>query len=294
MKLIIWIYQLIRGFVLKMKHDCVSAYSAQAAFFVIISFFPFVMFLITLFQFLPVGEENIVSFVQTFLPSVFSEYVANIIHEIFTTKGSTAIISVTAVTALWSGSKGFLAIIRGMNSIYGIPERRNYFQLRLICALYSLMLAVMISVIFLLLMFGNQLFRVLMELLPWLRNYVFPSVMIRILVSFGIMLLFFLLLYIVIPSRKIRIRQAFFGSLFSSAGWFVFTFLYSYYMDNFYSSTIYGSLTTIVLLMLWLYFCMYIVFIGAELNVWLEALSGNRTGNSFPKSMLTDQHTPFS
>ena len=81
------------------------------------------------------------------------------------------------------------------------------------------------------------------------------------------MILFFTLMFMTLPGRKTSFFAELPGSILASAGWLGFSYLFSFYIDNFsnYSAT-YGSLTAIVLCMLWFYSCMYIMFIGAEIN----------------------------
>ena len=89
----------------------------------------------------------------------------------------------------------------------------------------------------------------------------------RTVIGFAILIIFFLILFLAIPNRKSSILDELPGAIIAAAGWMIFSYLYSFYIDNIGSfSNMYGSLTTIVFLMLWLYFCMYILFFGAEIN----------------------------
>jgi membrane protein len=93
----------------------------------------------------------------------------------------------------------------------------------------------------------------------------------RTIVGLTTLLVFFLIIYIVIPNRKTKLLNELPGAMVCSAGWMGFSYAFSYYIDNFsnYAST-YGSLTAVVLFMLWMYFCMYLLFIGAEVNLLFE------------------------
>ena len=79
--------------------------------------------------------------------------------------------------------------------------------------------------------------------------------------------IFFLLIYSFIPRHKKKIRTQIVGSAFASISWYIISWIFSVYVDIFrgFSNT-YGSLTTIILIMMWLYFCMYFILIGAEIN----------------------------
>ena len=76
------IYTIVRNFLNKLKQDSVSAHAAQASFFIIMSAFPFFMFLLSVIQYLPLTEQDLIVFFSHYLPSAFSPYVVDIISEI--------------------------------------------------------------------------------------------------------------------------------------------------------------------------------------------------------------------
>lgn len=261
--------RMFRTFTAKLRDDSVSAFAAQAAFFIILSFFPFVMFLLTLLNYLPVSAEDL----RVFASGIFPDTVSNLLNTIFSElvdKSSGAVLSVTVVAALWSASRGMLALVRGLNAVYQLKETRNYFLIRSVSILYTLGFAALLIVTLILLVFGNQLYGFIMEKLPVLGDLALFIMSLRFLVTAAILTLFFLLLYLIIPNRKSRFLQELPGAVLTTAGWLGFSFLFSFYIDNMKDYTYtYGSLTTLAVCMLWLYFCMYILFIGAEINMLL-------------------------
>lgn len=263
------IIRLIQTFSKKLRDDYINAFSAQAAFFIIISAFPFVMFLLTLLKYVPLTDQNLTDICMQIFPDTIDTLLVSIINE---TKASTTgtLISVTVIAALWSSSKGFLAIVRGLNSVYNNKETRNYFILRIWSAIYTVGFAVLIIALLLVFVFGNKLTLFFTKKFPILTEFALVIISFRTVVGFCVLLLFFLLIYILIPNRKSSLLSELPGALLTSTGWMGFSYLYSFYIDNMgnYSST-YGSLTAIVLCMLWLYACMYIMFIGAEVNAVL-------------------------
>lgn len=257
--------QLIRFFLNKMKEDAVSAFSAQAAFFIVLSFIPFLMLLLTLIQYLPITEESLVHVASSFLPHTINTYVVSLINEIYTHSSAT-IISVTGIMALWSASKGFLAMIRGFNFIYDIPETRNYIKLRLIASMYTLIFAVTLLVSLMILVFGNKIFLGVVNQIPFLEDIAIMVISVRSVVGLGILFLVFSAMYLWIPNFKCRFIFVIPGAMVASIGWMLFSFVYSIYIDNFANFNTYGSLTVLIISMLWLYACMYILFIGCEIN----------------------------
>lgn len=264
--MLISIIKYIKIFTAKIRDDYVASFSAHAAFFTLISLFPFLMFLSALLQFFPINAADIINLFMKYIPSFVSPTVTTVVNEIFN-EVSTTFISVTAIFTIYPASKGFFAILRGMNSIYGIRETRNYFLLCINSIFYTFIFAVMIVVSFILLVFGNQILAFLLRIIPNIGHF---SLVISVIRLFGAELLltfFFLYIYMVVPNRRSKIKYEIRGAIFTSIGWIGFSALFSFYIDNFanYTKT-YGSLTAIVLFMLWLYFCMYIMFLGAELN----------------------------
>ena len=260
---------LIQRFLKQLKKDAISAYAAQASYFTILSAFPFFMFLLTMIQYLPFTENDVLNASASVFPSALYGYISVLIKEIYHSS-TTALISITAITTLWSASKAFFSLISGLNAVNQIEENRNYFVLRFIAAIYTFVFTVMLIVCLALFVFGNTLVATLRRMFPVLQNLLLLIISIRTIAFLIILILFFLLLYLVIPNRKSSIRKELPGAVLASVGWLGFSYLYSFYIDNFASFTnTYGSLTAIVLFMLWLYICMYMLFIGAEFNIML-------------------------
>lgn len=270
---IIHMYKILKAFNRKIREDSISAFSAMAAFFVIISFFPFIMLLLTLVQYLPITESTMLYTLTDLFPRTVNALIVRIVTEIYD-KSSGTLISVTAISALWSASRGIFAVVKGLNSVYDIEETRMGIKLRIMAAIYTLVFAIMMLVTIVILIFGNRLYIGIENRIPILKDLALVIISIRTIAGLCILTLFFLLLYIYIPNRKTRIYKELPGALLAAAGWMGFSYLYSFYIDNMgnYSNT-YGSLTAIVLFMLWFYFCMYILFLGGEVNVILS--SGN-------------------
>ncbi len=262
---------LINMFFRKIRDDHVSAFSAQAAFFIIISFFPFIMFLLSIVPFFSLKESTILNLVIQIFPKAFNSLIVLVVTEIYHRTNSGTLISITAITALWSAGKGFLAIMKGLNSVYGIQETRKSILLRIISTIYTLIFAIMLIATIILFIFGNKLYIWIEMRFPVLQDLALLIISLRTIVGLIILLVFFLVIYIAIPNRKTKLSNELPGALVCSAGWMGFSYAFSYYIDHYSNyASMYGSLTTIVLFMLWMYFCMYILFIGAEINLLFQ------------------------
>jgi membrane protein len=255
----------------KIRDDHVAAFSAQAAFFIIISFFPFIMLLLSIVKYFPIEEENMLRLLSQVFPTTVNSLIESIISEIYRVAASTTLISATIVSTLWSAGKGFLAIMKGLNSVYEINETRHGLLLRAMAALYTLIFAIMVITTMILFVFGNRLYFWIEQKFPVVEETAFLIISLRTIVGLITLIIFFLIIYIVIPNRKTKIMHELPGAMICAAGWMGFSYAFSYYIDNFSNyASMYGSLTAIVLFMLWLYFCMYLLFLGAEFNLLFE------------------------
>jgi len=264
------VFRLIKSFTNKINNDGISALSAYAAFFIVLSFFPFVMFLLTLLSYIPFFSELPASFEIDFLPKAVSGMILQAFTEL-SKRANGTILSVTVVLSIWSASRGILSLTRGLNRIHNIHETRNYFVTRLLATLYTFLFAVLLLVMMLIFVFGNQITLWFMERFPKVGDFALLIISLRTAVGIGVLIFFFLLIFISLPNRKTGILRELPGAIIAAAGWVGFSFLFSFYVDNLSNYTaIYGSLTTIVLCMLWLYACMYILYIGAEVNALLD------------------------
>ncbi|MBQ0110108.1 MAG: YihY/virulence factor BrkB family protein [Clostridiales bacterium] len=260
----------IRYFTRKSNASRLGAYSAQTAFFMFFSLIPLIMLLFSLMSRIGYSAEEIIESTKDYISGVFGKFLTSYLPEI-TAEGKLSLTIVSAVALLWSASRGVYSIIAGFNSVNEIKEERNYFLLRLTAMLYTFAFIVIIVIALLLMVFGNYIGGLFYDAFPELKGLVYIISSLRFIIGFVALILFFMLVYKSLPSCKIKFSEQMPGAVLSSAGWVSFSILFSFFVDNFGNySNIYGSLTAIIVLMLWLYICMYIMFFGAELNFILS------------------------
>ncbi len=255
----------------KYTKDEITVYAAQASFFLVLASFPFVMLLLTLIQFIPsVSKSDLLQTLVNIMPNMLDSLVISIINDLYM-KSPGTMLSVTALTALWSSSRGIMGIERGLNRIYGAAKRRNYFLRRLICTGYTLLFMLVCVVSLALLVFGNSIQELFIFFFPIIGHLIQRIISFRSLLSTILFLFAFVMLYTLVPAKKQNPWQQLPGAIFAAICWLLFSYSFSLYFSNFSNySYMYGSLTAVVLFMLWLYFCICILFIGAEINVHLN------------------------
>jgi len=248
------------------KHE-ISVYAAQASYFIIMAVFPIIMLLLNLIKFLPVSATDLIAVLEEMFPEVIAPLLKEIISDLYD-KSSGTILSVSALTALWSASKGVISLEKGLIEISGNQKKQGFVLHRSISIFYTFAFIIIFIFSLVLLVFGNGIQMTLSDRFPMVAKITAYLISIRTLLSILILTLFFSYLYKMFPRRKAKLKNQLPGALFSTFGWMLFSFFFSIYVDNFGNfSYMYGSLTTIILLMLWLYVCIYIVFIGAEINM---------------------------
>lgn len=268
------IYFIIKGFTNRLKDDHISAFSAQAAFFLIMSIVPFLSLLLTLIKYLPISQTMLLDTVINVTPVPFEPLVTTILEELFA-KSNGAILSVSVLVAIWSAAKGVLAIVRGLQAVYHVNESRNYFVLRFISAIYTVIFVTAI-ILTLLLVFSNQIYYALKTDFPTAADFISIFIKQKFLLALCLLTLFFLVVYRLVRRSNNSFISLIPGAVIAALSWIVFSYAFSVYIDKFSDfSYTYGSLTTIVLLMLWVYFCMYLLFIGAEINSYFEVFIEN-------------------
>ncbi len=255
----------------KYKKDEVTVYAAQASFYIIIAFFPFVMLLLTLIQLIPaIQKSDLLEILVAIMPDMLDSLVVGIVDDLYT-KSPATIVSITAVAALWSSSRGMLSIERGLNRVYESPQKRSYLVRRTICTGYTILFIVACVGSLLLLVLGSSIQRLAVRWFPQLSRFVGYLISFRALMALALLILIFVGLYTVVPVKKHRPVTQIPGAVFSTAGWMISSSLFSIYFNNFSNfSYMYGSLTALVILMLWLYICICILLIGAEINHFLS------------------------
>lgn len=265
LKVIVWIQTMLK----KVRRHHLAAYSGQSAYFLILSALPFILFLLTLFQYLPIDTRALMDGVSLIIPAKYLPAVEALLNDIHVESGST-IMSLSVVITIWTAAKGIMAITEGLNSVREIEEHRNYFLLRFKAACYTLLFAAVIIFTVFVLVFGNQIYSWLRAFFPSFPEYSQLLSMLKSFIAIGFYILIFTLFYKFLPAKPMKTWNQLPGAVFTTAGWMISSYIFSLYVDLSQNpSYMYGSLSYLILFFIYLYMIMYIFFLGAELNFFL-------------------------
>ena len=250
----------------------VAAYASGAAFFLFLSIIPMIMLISGLIPRSAIAQTEMVNISQAVIPDRVYSFLMGIISSYH--GDNVTLLSFSAIVVIWSASKGVLALMRGLNHIYNIEESRNYILIRLEAAFYTLFLLVAIILSIGILVFGNTMAKMLIPDNGFAANvwkvigslrHIFVACMISVV---------FCTMYSMLPDNQLSWSAHYPGAVFTSVFWTLYSFAFSVYIDYFDGFSMYGSLTTIIIVMIWLYFCIYIFFCGALENKWIMEKSG--------------------
>lgn len=141
----------------KFSEDEMTVYAAQVSFFVILSFVPFLMLLLTAVQMIPgISKADFLEIAMDIVPADYKSLAFRVVNDLML-KSPATMISATAVTALWSAGRGMFSVARGLNRVNGRGRRHWYVFNRLICCGYTILFIAVCLMSMGLLVFGRTL-----------------------------------------------------------------------------------------------------------------------------------------
>ena len=231
----------------------VPLYAANASFFLVLSVFPVLVVLLALMRYTGLQVETFTDLVAGVVPGALMPMVNQLVLSAYV-NSTGAVLSVSAVAALWSASRGMYSFVTGLNAIYEVQENRGYFRTRFISMGYTFAFLLVLLLTLVLHVFGGDLLQLLGDLpIPeFLRNLLDLRVFVLLILQTAL----FCAMFVVLPNEKNGLGESIPGALLASIGWQIFTNVYSVYSQKFTAyASIYGSVYVVALGMLWLYFC---------------------------------------
>lgn len=257
-----------RDFSRRMSRKNISAFAASTTFFLFLSFIPMLILLCSIIPYTSLTEANLMTFITELTPDAVDSLVVSIIRDVYAK--SAGVVSVAAIATLWSAAKGMLAMSRGLNEINDVDEDRNYLVVRCIASFYTVLFLAVIVFSLVVMVFGNALVNWIIGYIPQTKKIFDFMLNFRLLFILGVMIIGFSMMYAYIPNKKLRFVFQIPGAVFSAVLWNVFSWAFSIYVERINNFSTYGNLATIVIVMLWLYMCIYIIMVGAYVNRYFE------------------------
>jgi len=244
----------------------IPVHAANACYFIILAVFPTLVLLMSLLRYTGLDVIDLVLMLEGVIPTALLPEAEQLILNTYEST-SKAVIGLSAATALWSASRGIYGLLTGLNAVYGVSEDRGWLYTRSISVLYTFLFLLVLLLTLVLHVFGTTLLNMLSASENPLLRFLTGVVDLRYFLLIFIQTVLFTAMFMVFPNKRNSLGNSLPGALLASIGWLVFSHLYSIYVEYFPSyANIYGSVYAVALTMLWLYFCILIVFYGGLLN----------------------------
>ncbi|MFC5558830.1 YihY/virulence factor BrkB family protein [Ureibacillus thermophilus] len=258
----------VQALVLGMKKVDISGKGAQLAYFFLLSFFPLLLAIVSILPHLNINQEYVFLFLQTIVPTEVFFLTQGTIVEVLTDYDGGRALSVGIIGTLWAASKGMNAILKTLNEAYETEPKmgiinRGWSLVFTVSLIFVLLFALLLPI------FGQQYVYQLFDFLGVAASFVDFWNYVQWILPPVLIFVVLLLLYWLIPytDPKVPILTVLPGTFFSSISWVVLIYGFSFYVNHFghFTST-YGSIASVIILMLWLYFTGMILIFGGLLN----------------------------
>ena len=256
-------------FIKKIGDDDIFALGAQLAYYMVLSFIPFLMFLMTLVGFSHLNSDAVLNLLSNVMPTEAFNLIQSTVIEIVD-REQTGLLWISIALAIWVSSSGFKAVIKGLNKAYGVKETRSYIKLKLISMIYTILLALIVIATLFLFVFGDVIGDFFIKVLEHPEFIYYIWNMLRYVVVILIMILFFMFLYNATPCGRLGWLEVIPGAVITTLGWISISYIFAYYVNNFSNySRLYGSLGAVFMFMTWMFITSMILILGGEINAVL-------------------------
>ncbi len=267
------VVQFMRKMIRRYSAHNVSATSAYMAYYWVLAFFPFIIFLISLLSYTKIPVSVLLQYLSEMVPDSLVPVIENTIRQ-FILYRSTALLSVGGLVTLWSAGTAVNALTRGIHIAYNSKYIKPFWQARLTALVYTVLLALLLIVLMVGLVFGNRLGDYLFGVLDMKKGIFMPIWnMARLTMPFIALIVVLYIIYKFIPRKYLKSPNVWPGVIFTSVGWYLFSLIFSIYVDNYSKyNQLYGSIGSVFILLIWLYGSCTLLLLGAEINAQLQEI----------------------
>lgn len=245
----------------------INSRAAEMSFYLLLSFFPFLMFSISVIAYMPTLQINkYIILLETMIPKSAYDVVSAIIYSAMENKSTSFIVS-SFVLTMYTSSRAIRAMIRGANKSYKAKETRSFIKVFFIGVLFTITLLFLIISSMVFLVYGEKIGYFVFGLIGLDKIFIIIWDILRYTIAVLTLVVILISLYKYSPNKKVKIKDVAPGAIISSLGWIIVSLFYSYYSNNYANyDVIYGSIGGIIVLITWIYLSSWAILIGLEIN----------------------------
>ena len=265
------IYDAVDEFFGGMGSRRITTYSAACAYYLFMSLVPVIMLLVSVLQYTPLTRDVVLEAVADYVPESLYEIVDYIVTSIY--NGGRVALTVSILLTLWSASACMKALLRGMDSVYDAERREDYIRFSLRACFYMVIFVFILLLSFFVMVYGGQILDMIEDSMPSNHSLDFLFTLakhLRFLIILALLALVFSLLYKWMPAKNLKYRRQLPGAVFSAVVWAAFSFIFSFYVSLSDKFGAYGYIGTIMVAMIWIFYCFYFLLMGGFINHYIE------------------------
>ncbi|ADL53116.1 YihY/virulence factor BrkB family protein [Clostridium cellulovorans] len=248
------------------NEDAADSLASHISLNLLLSFFPIMVFLLTLAGYSPIEGDQVIALILDFIPTEAHTLMKNTIYQVLDHKNPT-LLSLSLLTTMYGASRGFKAILLGLNIAYDVDENRGFIVRNLLAIFFTFAIVLLVIGSLLLLVLGQTIWDFIENMLDLPDNFFIIWTFIRYAGMFSIMYITFAILYAKSSAIKLPFKTVRYGTLFTTISWFVVSYGFSFYVDNFGNyANIYGGIAGLFIMILWLNLMSSVILFGGELN----------------------------
>lgn len=254
-------------------------HTAATSYYILFSLSPFVILIVAIIPFTPLTKESIIFGLNNFLPATLASFGESLINEIFNLSG--IILPISLIVILWSASLGVKSVREALTQIYHFYDHKNPVKRYGISMLYTLIFIFLLLIVVVFGVLGQPIYELIDNFLPDLPGVIGQALQFHNILS--VLATFFIstLCYLYLPPSKNRFKEQWVGILFTVVIQFIFSKIFSWYITIVNGYSMYGSLAIIVVMLFYIYWNIFILFLGAQINADIKKQRDLRNEETF-------------
>lgn len=271
-----YIINRLNQIIVRLKNHHIDSFSAQIAFYMLLSIFPFLIVLFMVLTNLSVSYAEQLDSVYKLIPTEAATIIKDYLEYSASITSGGKLTSLVFV-ALWMSSNAMTALMKSFNMAYDIIETRGYFKKKILGMLCSILTIILIISALIIPNAG-------VNFMAFIRKYIeIPEMDLYIfnIIKWALSIVGFIItlggLYIILPNKRVTIKEAMPGATMAFLGLVLNSFLFSYFVKEYSRySIVYGGLAAVIILLMWLFLCGIILMLGVEINSFIQLKKVNR------------------
>lgn len=263
----------IKKISVQLKHREIKGLPEQIAFNLVMAIVPLLVIIVQLGTYLSLSTDLVEQLIISYAPNELQALLTNLFTTSPNAPSSTFFLLTTAISFFWLISKGFYGISTAANTTYQVPLMKFAYLERILSFFIVIFMVIVLVVAMFFALFGQALIVFFLNILHLNIdiNLLILFNVIKSVISFIAYFSFFLLLFYLAPTIKIKVTEIIPGALVTSVGWSISSIVFSFYANHIANyNKFYGSLSVIIILLFWLYILGYTITIGLQVNYILK------------------------